>query len=329
MVKFMTKLTCTVLVMSLCGSAVFAQRVTPNFKKDVSVIEKQTVRQNVQSSIQRGEVIFSEGFEETPNFELPAGWVRFTDWDPLDEYDAEDYGIWIVVHNDVNVGGSQPGNIPGVTGFIPAHSGEKQLILSWWSSGGNCWAITSGFELTAGTEYTVSFWLEMPGYPDWDEINEIKVTIGQTPTADDMEDATILYQVEEMIVDYTEIISTFTPTESGTYYLGFKDNTYDEVGEGYGIFFAIDDILITCEDCEGNISKNSSKISVYPNPAQNLVYIEGIDIMKVEIYNMFGQLVETQKVKTIDVSKYNAGAYLFKTYDVNGNVVISNIMVTR
>jgi len=79
------------------------------------------------------------------------------------------------------------------------------------------------------------------------------------------------------------------------------------------------------------ISKVSGKISIYPNPARNMVYVDGANIVKVEVYNMLGQLIDTQKgkVKSIDVSKYNSGTYLFKAYDVNNNAVITNITVTK
>jgi len=425
MVKIVTKTISAALILMFCSGALFAQREAPNFSKKISAVKQQTEksvdRQNVSFANPRGEVIYSEGFENTSDFELPDGWVRFTDWDPLDPYDAEDYGIWIVVSNDVDINDPndpdyEPGNVPGVYGFVLSHTGNKQLILSWWVSGGNCWAITSGFDLVAGYEYKVSFWIEMPGYPQWGEENEIKVTIGQTPTADEMEDATLVYQFEGMIVDYEEVTYTFIPETTGIYYLGFKDNTVDPYGEGYGIYIAIDDILITLEsddpdicdpvtnleveyteDCEAvltweapegaelfnvyrdgelvaevdettftdveadayiahtwavtvvceigesvevtveedpcyvGISKQSGKVSIYPNPARSFVYIDGANIVKVEIYNMLGQLIDTQKgkVNSIDVSKYNIGTYLFKAYDVNNNTVITNITITR
>jgi len=90
--------------------------------------------------------------------------------------------------------------------------------------------------------------------------------------------------------------------------------------------------IVELSECkETGISTLSGKISIYPNPARNLVYIEGANIVKVEIYNMLGQLIDTQrgKVNSIDVSKYNIGTYLFKAYDVNNNSVITNISVTR
>jgi len=118
--------------------------------------------------------------------------------------------------------------------------------------------------------------------------------------------------------------------------LTYLDNDFDiTVGHTWTV-------TVVCENGESDpveveedacdpvgISKLASKVSIYPNPAKNLVYIEGADIVKVEIYNMFGQLIDTYKGKVIDVSKFNTGMYLFKTFDVNNNFVITNISVMR
>lgn len=430
MVKFVKTTVIAVIILMLSSGAIFAQKVRPDFQKRMPVMKQQTVtsveKQKVQSFANRGEVIYSEDFENTPYFELPEGWERFTDWDPLDPYDAEDYSIWIVVKDDVDVSppNEDPGNVAGIGGFILPHTGVQFLVMSWVATGGNAMSITSGFDLVAGYEYTVSFWLDMPGYTPYKEVNGLKVTIGQTPTPEGMEDATVVYEFkgevyyyEDGVYDYAEITYTFVPKTSGTYYLCFKDITDDPDEMGIGLYIAIDDILITldgeapeicdpvvnlaveyndnceavltwetptgsdlfdiyrnniliaegiteitytdvevdsantnvwkvivvCENsesvgvtvssepCNSGISARSCKISIYPNPAKNLVYIDGAEVVKVEVYNMFGQLVDTQNgmIKTIDVSKYNVGTYMFKTYDINNNTVFSKITVTK
>ena len=167
----------------------------------------------------------------------------------------------------------------------------------------------------------------------WDdgdeEANAIKVAIGQIPTGEDMENAEVIYEYEGMIDGYEQITCKFIPKESGTYYLGFKDDTYDPYDEGWGLFIAIDDIVINTILQEG-ISKQSSKTSIYPNPARNLVYIDG-DFIKVEIFNMLGQMIDLQKVEinSIDVSELRAGSYLLKMYDINNKMVITNITVIK
>jgi len=429
MVRTITKILAIAIISMLCSSVVFAQRTRPakqNLKKQRSLVSSKATGKHVVNkklSATRS-IIYSEDFEGSDVLgTLPDGWVRFTDWDPqVTPEIAEEYQIWVVVNDNVDYDGSGS-NIAGVEGgFAFSHSGEQQLVMSWVGTGGNSWAITPGFNMVAEVEYTVSFWLEMEGYPPFDEVMGLMVTIGQEQTAEGMDNGEVIFLDFDDYYDYSnypavlsghvEMIYSFTPETSGTYYLGFKDIT----GEEEGLYTLIDDIEIsadveipeqcdavtnlavnfdddciatltwtapagvssfdiyrdnvkietvtgttytesaatednhkwkvtyTCENGEESlpatvtgtctlvgISQLSSKVSVYPNPAKNVVYIDGKNFVKVEIYNMFGQLVDTQKgnIKSIDVSKYNTGVYMLKAYDVNNNMVITNITVTR
>ena len=53
------------------------------------------------------------------------------------------------------------------------------------------------------------------------------------------------------------------------------------------------------------------KVEIYPNPAFSTVTIEANNFSKVEIYNVFGQLLQTAKTQVVDVSTFNAGVYFF------------------
>lgn len=56
---------------------------------------------------------------------------------------------------------------------------------------------------------------------------------------------------------------------------------------------------------------------VYPNPATDLITIEGIDVETVEVYNSVGQLVgHAAMSQSVDVSSYQPGIYLLI---INGN----------
>lgn len=66
--------------------------------------------------------------------------------------------------------------------------------------------------------------------------------------------------------------------------------------------------------------------SVYPNPATDFVNIQNseVAIQKVEVYNMNGQLVLSQKnnLERIQVSKLQSGIYLMKLYTENASKTI-------
>jgi hypothetical protein len=81
----------------------------------------------------------------------------------------------------------------------------------------------------------------------------------------------------------------------------------------------------------GIADHNMTNVRIYPNPATSTINIAGDDIVKVEIYNVVGQMVEvkTGVIATIDVSAYNNGIYLFRVYDSNNKVTTQRIMVSK
>ncbi|MGI6718450.1 MAG: choice-of-anchor J domain-containing protein [Bacteroidales bacterium] len=74
-------------------------------------------------------------------------------------------------------------------------------------------------------------------------------------------------------------------------------------------------VNVTITGIEGN-----SNLSVYPNPASNIVNIDGVSVEKVYVYNNIGQLVEMLSSNQVDVSSYAKGVYMFNIVSVDGEV---------
>ncbi len=64
---------------------------------------------------------------------------------------------------------------------------------------------------------------------------------------------------------------------------------------------------------------NQNNLSVYPNPANDVVNIKG-EFTEVSLINSLGNLIFTTKNKTIDLSTIPAGMYILKIDSVNGSV---------
>ncbi|MBQ4205847.1 MAG: T9SS type A sorting domain-containing protein, partial [Bacteroidales bacterium] len=66
----------------------------------------------------------------------------------------------------------------------------------------------------------------------------------------------------------------------------------------------------------------AASFNIYPNPANNMLYVEGEDIEIVEIYNSLGQrvlAVEGVAEKTsIDVASFDNGVYVVRVVGSNG-----------
>jgi hypothetical protein len=61
-----------------------------------------------------------------------------------------------------------------------------------------------------------------------------------------------------------------------------------------------------------SISPNREYLSVYPNPANSVLYMQTTSKQKRELYNYIGQLLFTTAENKIDVSKYPRGLYFVK-----------------
>ena len=59
---------------------------------------------------------------------------------------------------------------------------------------------------------------------------------------------------------------------------------------------------------------------LWPNPASQTVYIDGIGFAEVKVYNFLGQLVKETKENVIDLSAQEAGTYILKVITPSGVV---------
>lgn len=73
------------------------------------------------------------------------------------------------------------------------------------------------------------------------------------------------------------------------------------------------------------IGEGECNITVYPNPANNMLFIEGDGIRKVTVYNALGQVVESgectnQERVTLNTGNYEAGIYMLQIRIQNNTV---------
>ena len=67
-----------------------------------------------------------------------------------------------------------------------------------------------------------------------------------------------------------------------------------------------------------NFNQNNLEVSLYPNPASNILNIEmDTQIKNVEIFNLQGQKVLTSNNKQINIENLASGVYLVNITDVN------------
>lgn len=83
-----------------------------------------------------------------------------------------------------------------------------------------------------------------------------------------------------------------------------------------------------------SVNELSSKVTVYPNPANGSVRVEaGNGIESINVYNVLGTLVETVnangKTVNVNLSNYSDGVYFFSIRQNNGTVSNQRVVVTH
>ena len=204
------------------------------------------------------------------------------------------------------------------TSWLPQFDTDV-LMYSWNESPGNAFFFTRGINLTAGTQYFISY---RYGNEYTFSSESLKVLYGTNPDANSM---------SEQLADHPTINTgeaqenavTFTPETTGIYYFGF--NAYSAANQANLI---VDEILIDSVLETDNF--NSTVIKFYPNPVKdvlNLSFIENITI--VEIYNLLGQKVFENKSNDnstqVDMSNLSTGSYLVKVASDNQTKTIKVI----
>ncbi len=81
----------------------------------------------------------------------------------------------------------------------------------------------------------------------------------------------------------------------------------------------------------GSHEQKETPFSLYPNPANTLIFVKGEKIQKIEIYNSLGQLVDSRSAKPdfVDVANYRAGIYFFKVFTANNQPITKQVLVTH
>ena len=77
------------------------------------------------------------------------------------------------------------------------------------------------------------------------------------------------------------------------------------------------------DDTEENLSEN---ISLHPNPTHGMVYVDAENLQKVEVLNLYGQMVQCQESSAIDLFGLSAGVYVVRIMDGEGHVEVHKVV---
>ena len=93
-------------------------------------------------------------------------------------------------------------------------------------------------------------------------------------------------------------------------------------------YFEDDNLVWTDGECWDDVEEAAvESVSLYPNPANDIVRVEGATATEVKIYNSLGQLVKTvENTNEINVAGLPEGIYLLRITDGEGKNRVARVM---
>jgi len=184
----------------------------------------------------------------------------------------------------------------------------------------NKWAYSRAISLVAGEQVTVNFKTNL--YAQNTTVPSpmtLQVTVGnaQTTTAQTTTVGSLITVPDAS--GYVQQSVTWTAPSDGIYYFGFNNNSPIGATQTY-LFF---DTL----DISSVLSTNNyllSKLSIYPNPAVDVVNISNdtIQINSIEMTDLNGRMVKNQKIGAtqgqVSISDLATGVYMMKINTAQG-----------
>ena len=176
------------------------------------------------------------------------------------------------------------------------------------------WLITPA--ITLGTFGNILYWEAMSqdaSYPDG-----YKVLISTT-TADIASFSDTVFSITGELAEWTsrEVNLSDEGYNNQTVFLAFVNRTTD----GFKLY--LDDIKVEIEDPVALIEKNKKSFIVYPNPATNLLNVDGEGIIQLQLIDLTGRVLATTNNNYLDVKDLNSGEYLIRVESISGIQIVT------
>lgn len=204
---------------------------------------------------------------------------------------------------------------PSITNTLTQDGNSSVYSLSAvTTSPANNWIISRGVNLTAGSTATISFYTRNYQAASSTGTSSYNVTVGTDQNVA-AQTTTIGTEVNNAVATYAQKTYTYTPTTTGVYYFGIQNvSAANAVGQ-QAVF--VDNLTVS--QTLSNDDFISSKLSVYPNPAKDIVTISNdvnAIISTVEMTDLNGKIVKTKEVNDtqsqITTSELATGVYMMK-----------------
>jgi len=190
-----------------------------------------------------------------------------------------------------------------------AHSGDRLAgIIHNPDMAMDDYLYTKCFDLNDNNQYELSFW-----YRVYNSSSPEKIEVKYGTATNHSQMLNTIIDLESISNDnYTQATATFSPAQTGEYYIGFHG--YSDANMQY---LFIDDINIKDVTLSCVLDLNKDNINVYPNPSNGLITISGIEDNKalITIIDVTGRTIFKKQYNSIsntlsiNLAEQNEGIY--------------------
>jgi hypothetical protein len=145
----------------------------------------------------------------------------------------------------------------------------------------------------------------------------------------------VISTTDNQITSFTDTIGfviqeneTWTTRESNLSELGFDNQTIfvgfvNRTDDGFKLY--MDDIRVEIEDPVGIAELNSIVVSIYPNPASEVLRVKAKDLQMITIMSLDGKEITSSSLSELNVASLQSGQYFVRVNTAHGTIVKSFI----
>jgi len=231
---------------------------------------------------------------------------------------------WTTLNVNANTNGAA-WQLSGETedGFVP-QEGETAFTAGFSAAASNNYLFSRGINVAAGQVVNISYYVRKYVGAGTGGVNNIGLTVGTDTTV--AAQTVITAQTAVTSEDWTQRTATFTATNAGVYYFGFRYTGTAQSQANNGAA-ALDNVVFTSPTAD--VKDNSlAQFSVFPNPTSNVVNVNGSNALVngVNFTDINGRTVKTVKFNgvteaQVNISDLASGIYMMSISSDKGTTV--------
>lgn len=209
---------------------------------------------------------------------------------------------------------------------IPTQEGDFMAGVIGGAAAADTWLFSRGLNMTAGDNVTLKYYVKkvVLSTAGNGNVNNLTVTVGDDNTA--AAQTTIVTPLTDVTnTDWVQVTSSFTAPGTGVYYIGFHCTSPAHTAANQGALL-LDQVFV--DSALGREDVLTSELSVFPNPATNVINIANASsslVNGVSVVDINGRTVKTVKFDgvaeaQINVSDLASGMYIMNISTEKGTV---------